>query len=108
MLDATNPWEQNSSEVYREARRNGVAQKVANYLPDARLVRVFISVDATVVATSGTRSGDRIGMLIASDDAKAIAVAVELVREAVCDPLVVGNLASAVVFKPGSLGFVLT
>lgn len=105
VLDSTNPWGASDSDVYREARENGVAQTVAKYMPGARLVRAFSSVDATVVETSGTRAGGRIGMPIASDDAQAMQVAAGLARDAGCDPVVTGDLASAVAFQPGGPGF---
>ncbi|WP_223527470.1 NADPH-dependent F420 reductase [Pseudomonas sp. GL-R-19] len=105
VLDSTNPWGASESDVYREARENGVTQTVAKYLPDARLVRAFSCVDATVVETSGTRAGGRIGMPIASDDAQAVATAAELVRAAGCDPIITGNMASSVAFQPGGPGW---
>jgi len=105
VLDSTNPWGESSSDLYREARENGVAQTVAKYLPDARLVRAFSCVDAYIVESSGTRAGGRIGMPISSDDTQAIEVAVDLVRDTGCDPVVVGDLASAVAFQPGGPGW---
>ena len=44
-------------------------------------------------------------MPIASDDAQAMQVAAGLVRDAGCDPVVVGNLAAAVVFQQGGPGW---
>ncbi|MDR6860899.1 NADPH-dependent F420 reductase [Variovorax guangxiensis] len=105
MLDSTNPWGANSADVYREARELGVAQTVVKYMPGARLVRAFSAVDASVVEASASRAGGRIGMPIASDDAEAMRVAAELVRDAGCEPVVVGNLAAAAAFQPGGPGF---
>jgi len=105
VLDSTNPWGSNSADVYREARELGVAQTVVKYMPGARLVRAFSAVDATVAETSASRTGGRIGMPIASDDAEAMRVAAELVRDAGCDPVIVGNLAAATAFQHGGPGF---
>jgi len=105
VLDSTNPWGTSSSDVYREARENGVAQTVAKYMTDARLVRAFSCVDANVLESSEARAGGRIGMPIASNDAQAMQVAASLVNDAGCDPVIVGNLASAVAFQPGGPGF---
>lgn len=105
VLDSTNPWGAGDSALFREARTNGVAQTVAKHLPGARLVRAFSCVDANVVEASGTRESGRIGMPIASDDAGAMRVAADLVRDAGCDPVVVGNLASAVAFQQGGPGW---
>lgn len=105
VLDSTNPWGASDSEVYREARENGVAQTVRKYFADARLVRAFSCVDAGVVATSGTRPGGHIGMPIASDDPQAMQSAAGLVRDAGLDPVVVGNLTSASAFQQGGPGW---
>ncbi|GAB3396267.1 NADPH-dependent F420 reductase [Azotobacter armeniacus] len=107
VLDATNPpLSGGSSPLILEARANGVAQTVAKYMPGARLVRAFSCVDANVVESFETRAGGRmIGMPIASDDAQAMQVAAGLVRDAGCDPVVVGNLAAAVAFQQGGLGW---
>ncbi|MFT3760957.1 NADPH-dependent F420 reductase [Thauera sp.] len=105
VLDSTNPWGANSADVYREARELGVAQTVVKYMPSARLVRAFSAVDATVVETSASRVGGRIGMPLASDDADAMKVAEELVHDAGCDPVIVGNLVAAASFQPGGPGF---
>lgn len=105
VLDATNPWGQSDSLVYREAQEIGVAQTVEKYFPGARLVRAFSAVDATVVASSGTESHQRIGMPVASDDSEALQVAAQLIRDAGCDPVITGNLASAAIFQPGEPGF---
>ena len=106
VLDATNPpLSGGSSPLIIEARANGVAQTVAKYMPGARLVRAFSCVDANVVESSETRAGGRIGMPITSDDAQAMQVAAGLVRDAGCDPVVVGNLAAAVAFQQGGPGW---
>ncbi|WP_069866807.1 NADPH-dependent F420 reductase [Pseudomonas citronellolis] len=105
VLDSTNPWGVNSADVYREARELGVAQTVVKYMPGARLVRAFSAVDATVVEASASRAGGRIGMPLASDDVEAMNIAEGLVRDAGCDPVIVGNLAAAASFQPGGPGF---
>ena len=105
VLNSTNPWGANGADVCREARELGVAQTVVKYMPGARLVRALSAVDATVVETSASRAGGRIGMPLASDDAEAMKVAEGLVRDAGCDPVIVGNLATAASFQPGGPGF---
>lgn len=44
-------------------------------------------------------------MPVASNDVEATRVAAELVRDAGCDPVIVGNLAAAAAFQPGGPGF---
>ncbi len=105
LLDSTNPWGSSDSVIYREARERGVAQTVAKYITDARLVRAFSCVDASVIETSGKDLRARVGMPLASDDASAIKVAANLVNDAGCDPVVVGDLASATSFQQGGPGW---
>lgn len=106
VLDACNPpLYGGSGELVEEARANGVAETTAKYLAGARLVRAFSCVDATVIETSGTRSGGRVGIPVASDDGEAMKLAAGLVTDAGCDPVIVGNLASARVFEQGRPGW---
>jgi len=105
ILDSTNPWGTSNSDVYREARELGVAQTVAKYVTGARLVRAFSCVDAYVLERAAARADRRIGMPLASDDTQAMQVAADLVLDAGCDPVVVGNLAAAAAFEQGGPGW---
>ena len=84
---------------------NGVAQTSAKYLPGTRLVRAFSAVDATAIEASAQRQSGKLGVPLAGDDAKAVEVAAQLVRDAGCEPVIVGDLASAVSFQRGGPGF---
>jgi predicted dinucleotide-binding enzyme len=105
VLDACNPAPGSDDALAREAMANGVAQTSANYLPGTRLVRAFSAVDASAVAASAGRQSGRLAVPIAGDDAQAVQVAAQLVRDAGCEPLVVGNLAAASSFQRGGPGF---
>jgi predicted dinucleotide-binding enzyme len=83
----------------REANANGVGRTSAKYLPGTRLVRAFSAVDATAVDASAGRQSDRLGVPLAGDDAQAVQVAAQLVRDAGCEPVVVGDLAAATRFQ---------
>ena len=48
------------------------------------------------------REGDRIGIPLASDDADALDVAADLVRDAGFDPVIVGAIARGREFEPGT------
>jgi 8-hydroxy-5-deazaflavin:NADPH oxidoreductase len=105
LLDATNPSASRDDPLGIESRSIGVAQTSAKYLPGTRLVRAFCAVDATdVEASIGKRNG-KLGVPLAGDDAEAVKVAVQLVIDAGCEPLVVGNLAAATLFQRGGPGF---
>lgn len=105
VLDACNPSSGSGSALAREAHANGVGQTSAKYLPGARLVRAFSAVDATAVAASAGRQSGKLGVPLAGDDTQAVQVAAQLVRDAGCEPVVVGNLTAATRFQRGGPGF---
>ncbi|HTX52106.1 MAG TPA: NADPH-dependent F420 reductase, partial [Candidatus Baltobacteraceae bacterium] len=105
VLDATNPGPGSENALTREAMANGVGQTSAKYLPGTRLVRAFSAVDAWAVKDSAGRQNGKLGVPIAGDDAEAVQVAVQLARDAGCEPVVVGNLAAATSFQRGGPGF---
>jgi 8-hydroxy-5-deazaflavin:NADPH oxidoreductase len=105
VLDACNPSPSSGDALAREAMANGVAHTSAKYLPGTRLVRAFSAVDASSVAASAGRQSGKLAVPVAGDDAQAVQVAAQLVRDAGCEPLVVGNLTAASSFQRGGPGF---
>jgi len=106
VLDACNPVTPGADDTLaREAMANGVALTTAKYLPDTRLVRVFSAVDATAIAASAGRQSDKLGVPVAGDDAHAVQVAAQLVRDVGCEPVIVGKLAAARSFQRFGPGF---
>jgi predicted dinucleotide-binding enzyme len=105
VLDACNPYPPDPEPFRREIETAGVAVSTAKYLPGARLVRVFSAVDATAVEASAAGRGAKLGVPLASDDDDALRVAEQLVRDAGCEPVVVGDLAAARSFQRGGPGF---
>jgi len=105
VLDACNPYPPDPEPFRREIEKAGVAVSTAKYFPGARLVRAFSAVDATSVEASAAGRGAKLGVPLASDDDDALRVAEQLVRDAGCEPVVVGNLAAARSFQRGGPGF---
>jgi predicted dinucleotide-binding enzyme len=103
VLDACNAWP--DSPLVREVEANGIGLTSAKLLPGTRLVRAFSAVDATAAEESFKRKSDKLGVPLAGDDGAAVQVAAQLVRDAGCEPVAVGNLASATKFQRGSPGF---
>ncbi len=68
-------------------------------------MRVFSAVDATAIDASAKRLSGKLGVPLAGDDAEAVQLAAQLVRDAGCEPVVVGNLAAATSFQRGGPGF---
>ena len=77
----------------------------AKLLPGTRLVRAFSAVDATAVAASAGRSSGKLGVPLAGDDAQAVQIAAQLVLDAGCEPVIVGDLAEARSFQRGNPAF---
>jgi predicted dinucleotide-binding enzyme len=105
VLDACNASASASDALSREARANGVGVTSAKYLPGTRLVRAFSAVDATAVESSFEGRGEKLGVPLAADDAEAFELAAQLVRDAGCEPVIVGSLARGKSFERGGPGF---
>jgi predicted dinucleotide-binding enzyme len=100
VLDACNP-PATGSPLAQEAAANGVGQTSAKYLAGTKLVRAFSAVDASAIEVSN----GKLGVPLASNDPQALKVAEQLVRDADCVPVVVGDLAAAIRFQRGGPGF---
>ncbi len=105
VLDACNPYGPDAAILIREVEAEGIALVSARFLPGVRLVRAFSAVDATAIEASAAGRGQRLGVPLASDDPAALVVAEQLVSDAGCDPVAVGDLASARRFQRGGPGF---
>jgi len=104
VLDSANPYPGRDGDFAKEAiaAGEGAGVPVARLLPGARLVRAFNSVYFKTLQTEAHRAGDRVGIPLAGDDAAALDAAARLVRDAGFEPVVVGALASAHRFDPGT------
>lgn len=101
VLDATNAIAARDGAVAEEVARDGIGPTTARYLRGARVVRAFNFTGAGEFARASHRSGAPMAVPIAGDDAQALGVAAQLVRDAGFEPVVVGGLASADRFAPG-------
>ena len=102
VLDATNPIPARDGEIATWARSKGAGLASAELLPDARLVRAFNAINYAKLPEAAHRQGERTGMPMAGDDANAIAVASNLVREIGFEPVVIGPLAMGKYLLPGT------
>ena len=66
------------------------------------MVKAFNSVNFATLASEAHRRGDRVAIPLAGDDADAVRVAEQLVRDAGFDPVAVGKLAEGERFQPGT------
>ena len=102
VLDATNPIVARDGEIATWAREKGAGLASAELLPGARIVRAFNAIGYARLPEAGRRQGERTGMPMAGDDAKAIALASSLVREIGFEPVVIGPLAMGRHLIPGT------
>jgi len=102
VIDATNPIVARDGDMAAAAREKGAGLASAEYLPGARIVRAFNAVGAARLPEIAQRQGERPGMPMASDDAKAVEVASRLIRDVGFEPVLVGPLAMGKHLIPGT------
>ncbi|QNB16072.1 NADPH-dependent F420 reductase [Paraburkholderia tropica] len=102
VLDACNPYALRDGEAAQLATQEGSGVASAHFFPGTRLVRGFNSIDASVVASEAHRPPPLVAVPLAGDNPGALAVAAAMVRDAGFDPVIVGPLAAARKFEPGS------
>lgn len=104
VIETGNPYPGRDGAIAEEVRasRLGTGVWSARWLPGARLVRGFNSVWDQTLEKEAHRSEPRVGIPLAADDAEALKVAADLVREAGFDPVAVGPLSRAREFDVGT------
>lgn len=105
ILDTSNPIPSRDGDMANAAREKGAGLASAEYFAGARLVRAFNSVGAGSLRSEAHRAGDKVAIPLAGDDAAALDVAKRLVAAAGFEPVVVGGLAKAREFDPGTPAF---
>lgn len=104
VIDASNPIVRRDGAVAEEAMAHGIGATSLKYLPGTRYVRTFNSVGTGTLERESHRAGTPIGIPLAGDDAQAVRIASQLVRDAGFEPVVV-PLAAAMDFAPGTALF---
>jgi 8-hydroxy-5-deazaflavin:NADPH oxidoreductase len=102
VLDTGNPYPQRDGPMAVQARREGTGVASARFLPGVRLVRAFNAINSDDLANEAHRKGQLYAIPLAGDDAQALAVAQQLVRDAGFEPVVVGPLSRAREFDVGT------
>ncbi len=101
VIDTCNPFVWRDGEIATWAREKGAGLASAELLPGARIVRAFNAIGSARMSTAHQDPGG-IGMPIASDDAEAIAVASNLIRDIGYEPVVIGDLEMGKYLTPGT------
>jgi predicted dinucleotide-binding enzyme len=102
VIDACNG---GSGDLGSEVIANGAGPTTAKYLAGARIVRAFSSEDATSIESSFSRSTKKLAIPIAGNDKEALAIASQLVIDTGCEPVIVGDLSTAVKFQRNTNAF---
>jgi 8-hydroxy-5-deazaflavin:NADPH oxidoreductase len=102
VLDTTNAYTKRDGDLAREATSHarGSAGWAASKFPGSRWVKAFNTVYFQVLEKEAHRKGDRIGIPLAGDDAEALAIAAQLVRDAGFEPVIAGPLPRGKEFEP--------
>ncbi|MBI2978628.1 MAG: NADP oxidoreductase, partial [Rhodospirillales bacterium] len=88
-----NPFETRDGEIGAKARQKGAGAAAAELLPGVRLVRAFNAIGYATMGEAHKRpAGERYGMPMAGDHAKALELAAKLVREIGYEPVVIGPM----------------
>jgi 8-hydroxy-5-deazaflavin:NADPH oxidoreductase len=101
VIDTCNPFVSRDGNIATWAREKGAGLASAELLPGARIVRAFNAIGAARMGAAHEAPG-RIGMPIAGDDAKAIALASRLIRDIGYEPVLIGGLAMGKYLMPGT------
>ncbi len=110
VIDPNNPVPSRDGDMAIQAKEKGAAVSTAALLPGARLVRAFNSWGYALMQREANRPAPRMAIPVASDDAAALKVGMQLVEDAGFDPVAAGSLAASKAFDLGSTvsGRVLT
>jgi predicted dinucleotide-binding enzyme len=104
VMDVSNPIARRDGDALVKwvGEQGGAGLATATLLPGAHLVRAFNAIGSTRLAAIAHRAGDPVGVPIAGDDPRAIAVAETLIREIGFEPVLVGGLAMGKHLVPGT------
>lgn len=104
VMDVSNPIARRDGDdiVKWVDQQGGAGLATSKLLPGAHIVRAFNAIGSGRLAVIAHRQGERVGVPIAGDDPKAIAVAESLIREIGFEPVVVGGLAMGKHLVPGT------
>lgn len=99
VVDTGNAVLARDGEIGKEAREKGVGLTTQRLLPGAKVVRAFNTLGVNRLRNNANRPEGRIGIPMAGDDAEAIKVASQLVRDAGFDPAVLGGMDKSRLFE---------
>jgi predicted dinucleotide-binding enzyme len=104
VLDISNPIPRRDGEdfVKKVNDEGGAGLVTAKLLPGAKIVRAFNAIGSGQLETLAHRQPEPVGVPIAGDDQKAVALAEQLIKEIGFEPVLVGGLAMGKYLVPGT------
>jgi len=104
VIDVSNPIPRRDGEEFVKSinDQGGAGLATAKMIPGAKIVRAFNAIGYAKIAEDANRAGGLVGVPIAGDDPKAIAVASDLIKEIGFEPVLVGGLAMGKYLVPGT------
>jgi hypothetical protein len=104
VFDVSNPIPRRDGEdfVKKINDEGGAGIASAKMLPGAHVVRAFNAIGSAGLVKAAHRTGEPLGVPIASDDAKAIELASALIKELGFEPVLVGGMAKGKYLVPGT------
>lgn len=102
VIDPNNPVPNRDGDMAVAAKEKGAGVSTAALLPGARIVRSFNSWGYATMAREANRPAPRMALPVASDDAGALKIGMQLVADAGFDPVNAGSLAASKAFDLGS------
>lgn len=104
LMDVSNPIPRRDGEefVKKINDEGGAGVATAKMLPGAKIVRAFNAIGSGQLDTLAHRQGELVGVPIAGDDQKAIALAEQLSKQIGFEPVLVGGLAMGKYLVPGT------
>lgn len=100
VIDTCNPFTGRDGDTGKWALEKGAGLASKELLPGARIVRAFNAIAAARMGEAYEEPG-KVGMPIASDDAKAVEVASKLIRDVGYEPVLIGGLEKGKYLMPG-------
>ncbi|HTV46114.1 MAG TPA: NAD(P)-binding domain-containing protein [Stellaceae bacterium] len=104
VIDVSNPIARRDGDAIVDwaNQQGGAGLATAKLLPGAHLVRGFNAIGSTRLSEDAHHAGGELGIPIAGDDPKAIAIASTLIREIGYEPVLIGGLAKGKYLVPGT------
>lgn len=104
VIDVSNPIARRDGAdfVGKVAAEGGAGLATAKMLPGSHIVRAFNAIGYMKIGAAAHRAGEPLGVPIAGDDPKAVALASDLIRQMGFEPVLIGGLAKGKYLVPGT------